>query len=467
MAACDKNDSGSGSDIHYEEGGDKLITFSMSLSGTNPFGIREIQTNKEKEVKRVDIYQFDAVGLLEAIYPDHLKVSVATGITVTIPVTSMSGVKDFVFVGNNMVSTPGEANLSSVLIGTTNKTTFLASVTKALTTSTRLATPLLMTGMVNGVDIDDASAITTDPTAPLVVNVILERVMSRIDFRNEETALTIESVQWINGNDKANLFGNTPVAGTAGNSNIITYPEITLPTLTATTTPNDPIHIIVNRDLGGNLENVKYEHVLYPYPAVKEAEPQLLLKGYYTLSDGVTTVDYIQTFDIKVPDLASPPAKEFLALQRNYCYTLVLKKTYTGVLSLTFITTPWTDEDDIDHPFVAASISVSYSGGSTATFDNSSYTLTVDEAAASYNLDVEANTEWEVYHYTDLTTISSDFSSIDIDASVVKSVISKPGDALKIDVKTVHVADKTYKLRLVSSTSPTTFKDVTVAVDVP
>ena len=462
VTACSKNDSPN----HYVEGSDKLITFSMSLSGRNPFGVREIQTNKEKEVKRIDVYQFDAAGILEAVYPDMLKVNVATGITVTIPVTGMSGIKDFIFIGNNTASTPGEADLS-YSTGITDKATFMASVTKALTASVRLATPLLMTGMINGVDIDIPAANTTDPTAPLTVNVTLERVMSRIDLRNEETALTIESIQWINGNNKAPLFGNVPVAGIAGNANIITYPEITLPALTATTTANDPIHIIVTRNVDGNPENIKYEHILYPYPAVKEAEPKVLIKGYYTQQDGSTTA-FIQEFELKVPDLTNPSAKEFLAPQRNFCYTLVLKKTYTGILNMTLFSVPWTDEDDIDHPFVPASISVSYPGGGTAIFDDTNNILTVDGTATSYDLNVTANTEWEVYYYTDSTTISADFTSLGINASSDKSDPGKTiEDILKITVKTAHTADTTYNLRLVSLTSPTTFKDITIVVDVP
>lgn len=396
-----------GPDIPQPSEGTNL-SFNLSLPGGEPITYAgKTHTNSERQIHQLAVYQFAGEGddaRLEEIY-GNVVVSPKSGVaedlyTAFVNVKSL-GKKQFVLVANNKTNTdPGYfSNLENPTKGESTGvtlSTFKQYLSKKLVQHLN-GTPLVMTSVANKA-VSGGTTTVVDiqkgvPTEALSAK--LERVMARLDIVNKEPLLKLDRVRLINTKNQAYLFPKDSPStegeeGTtaAPNEDVNTLPWITLPEAA-------PGNDKVGYDNTTVANEVHYKHVFYPYPSniVKEKNdaPTVLIEGtLYPNTDNPQKVFYRK-------ELKKDGVDEYLGFKRNHIYKLVINKATKDAVDITLRVDEWNVAEDILYPKVEV-VAPKLAGTittNTIKFSSTDLTLTFAKPAATAEINVIAQSDWE------------------------------------------------------------------------
>lgn len=370
------------------------ITFKIGLPSGDPviYGTRAtIQNDFEKNVSKLDIYQFGVgdEGKFEGAYVAKLVPSGA-GYDVSIPVIGL-GNKQFFFVANNIGSNNGGVtSIDNLVVGSMKAKDFKKVVTKTLTSTKLLGTPLMMTATIPSLNI---TASTSDQAVELV------RTMSRIDIKNFEPLLTVTRVRLEKLYDRSYMLhqavGSQKPAGTT-----LIAQEQTIPTSVTPTGSNAAIEFNNMPAVGGFGKYQFYKHVFYPMVSDEETTeanaPLMIIEGTLFKGDPDRETKVVYKKALKVEGQS-----KFLGFKRNTLYTLVIEKAIKGEITATIRTDKW-NEESLEAPLEAkiptptGIYDSELSRRGEVAFSSGTVRINKNYTSAFY-VSVSANTEWEVF----------------------------------------------------------------------
>lgn len=382
------------------------LSFNLSLPGGEPITYAgKTHTNSERQIHQLAVYQFAGEGddaKLEEIY-GNVSVSPKSGVAAedlyeaSVNVKSL-GKKQFVLVANNKTNTdPGY--FSSLANPTKGESTGVTLSTFKQYLSNRLekhlnGTPLVMTSVATKALPSSGTTSVVDiqkgvPTDALSAKLV--RVMARLDIINKEPLLKLDRVRLINTKNQAYLFPTTEgEEGTtaAPNEDVNTLPWITMPEAA-------PGNEKVGYDNTTVANEVHYKHVFYPYPSniVKEKNkaPTVLIEGtLYPNTDNPQKVFYRK-------ELKKNGVDEYLGFKRNHIYKLVINKATKDAVDITLRVDEWNVAEDILYPKVEV-VAPKLAGTittNTIKFSSTDLTLTFAKPAATAEINVIAQSDWE------------------------------------------------------------------------
>lgn len=374
------------------------LSFSVKLPAGDPVTYATIQTKQEQLVKRFDVYQFaeGADGKLEATYFNLPLSASSSGYSTDIAVDG-TGKKQFFFVANNEVDNPGGSSAIVALVpGGITAGEFVKELTKTLSGSASLKTPLLMTAHIPEIDV-----LATGTPAQTVH---LVRIMSRLDIKNYDPHFTVERVSLERVSDRSFLFhqDGTGVSQNPAGVKTIALPTATLPAAPTAVGGNDPIEMEVVAATGGLLAHTHYKHVFYPYVsdpvADKDAAPVLVVDGILFKGDPDREARVVCTKELKVDG-----ATDFLGFERNTRYTFVIEKAVPDSLKSSLKVDQW-NEESVDAAIkITAPVAIGlyggerYTGGRAVLTEANSLLTVKGDYTAPVEVSLSCNTEWEVY----------------------------------------------------------------------
>lgn len=376
------------------------LSFSVKLPAGDPVTYATIQTKQEQLVKKFDVYQFagGTDGKLEATYFNLPLSASSSGYTTDIAVDG-TGKKQFFFVANNEAGNPGGSSAIVALgQGSITAGEFVKELTRTLSGSASLKTPLLMTAHIPEIDV-----LATGTPAQTVH---LVRIMSRLDIKNYDPHFTVDSVRLERVSDRSFLFhqDGTGVSQNPAGVKTITLPTATLPAAPTAVGGNDPIEMEVVAATGGLLAHTHYKHVFYPYVsdpvADKDAAPVLVVDGILFKGDPDREARVVCTKELKVDG-----ATDFLGFERNTRYTFVIEKAFPDSLKSSLKVDQW-NEERVDAAIkitapVATGLYVyhvdHYTGGRAVLTEANSLLTVKGDFTESIAVSMSSNTEWEVY----------------------------------------------------------------------
>lgn len=367
------------------------LSFDVALPGGEPITYAEIQTAQEKQVRRLDIYQFatGSDGKLEAVYNNVTLTPSGTGYKVTIEALG-SGSKQFFFVANNEGSNNGGApSVENLTLGSITAADFKKKITKELNGKQLNGSPLLMTAEVADVALK---------TGDVGKKAELTRVMSRLDIINYEPLLTISRVRLENCKDRNYLFAQSTGSQVPADAKVVALPEAILPTAPAT---NGAIEMEEVAATASEIAHTHYKHVFYPYisDAVKEEAkaPLIIIEGTLWKGDKERETKVIYKKHLKIEGQA-----DFLGFKRNTRYTLVIKKAVPGELEATVTVDKWNEETvEAKLSPVTPRVSeiwdpASADGYFSVDFNTQTTTFKKETRDKDMLLQVYANVDWEI-----------------------------------------------------------------------
>lgn len=370
------------------------LTFEVGLPSGDPVTYA-IQTTEEKKVKRLAIYQFEGTtdtDKLEAVYNVENPTSSGTGYNVNVILEGGLGNKQFFFVANNVGSNNGGvSSIENLPQGSIDAGTFKKAVTRALSSTKGLATPLLMVANLPSVTV---TASTPNQT------VTLERIMSRIDIKNFEPLLTVSRVRLENVLDRSYMLHQATGSQKPAGAKLITLPEATLPTTVTPSGSTEPIEYNKMPASGGFGAYDYYKHVFYPTTSeavtTEATAPMLIVEGILFKGDASRETKVVYRKALKVQGQPN-----FLGFKRNTRYTFVIERAIKGDLEATLKTDKW-NEDTVDAPLAVRVPTptgfyddYNYRNGE-GSFTGDVLTLRKD-ITSDVILSISANTEWEVF----------------------------------------------------------------------
>lgn len=391
FVSCNSEENSLRSPVVAEAGN---VSFAINLPVGDPVTYAEIQTAKEKEIQRLDIYQFGIGddGVLEAVYQ---QVNIGTpqgngGYNVSIKVKE-TGKKQFFFVANNMGSNNGGVpEIENLTNGSIKAADFKKVVTKSLSNSKSLAAPLLMFAKKDVVDIQTTTGGTD------AGEVVLVRTMARLDIKNFEPLLTITRVRLEQTLNKSYLAHQAAGSQKPAGASFITLPEVTLPTAVTTPGSNAPVEF---EKVTTGIPHYFYKHVFYPMVSDvvdKEADaPLIIVEGILFKGDAEREAKVVYKKRLKVKD-----APKFLGFERNHRYILVIEKAIKGKMTANLVVDKW-NEETIEVPIAVKKPTITeFYDGYNYRDGEAIYTAGDLKVRKDYSgnilLNVDANTEWEV-----------------------------------------------------------------------
>lgn len=367
------------------------LSFDVALPGGEPITYAEIQTAQEKQVRRLDIYQFatGSDGKLEAVYNNVTLTPSGTGYKVTIEALG-SGSKQFFFVANNEGSNNGGApSVENLTLGSITAADFKKKITKELNGKQLNGSPLLMTAEVADVALK---------TGDVGKKAELTRVMSRLDIVNYEQLLTISRVRLENCKDRNYLFAQSTGSQVPADAKVVALPEAILPTAPAT---NGAIEMEEVAATTTDIAHTHYKHVFYPYisDAVKEEAkaPLVIIEGTLWKGDKERETKVIYKKHLKIEGQA-----DFLGFKRNTRYTLVIKKAVPGELEATVTVDKWNEEtveaklSPVTPRVSAIRDPATADGYFTVDFNTQTISFKKEASDRVMYVTVNANVDWEI-----------------------------------------------------------------------
>lgn len=367
------------------------VSFAISLPTGDPVTYAEIQTAKEKEIQRLDIYQFGEGedGLLEAVYKQVDLTPATGGFNVSIKVKE-DGKKQFFFVANNLgTNNGGVPAIDNLTNGSMKAKDFKKVVTKAVSSTKSLATPLLMFAQKEELDVLPGT-----PTSG--GEIILERIMSRLDIKNYEPYLTITRVRLEQTLNKSYLAHQATGSQKPAGATFITLPEVTLPT--AVTAPGSGAAIEFEKVTTG-IPHSFYKHVFYPMVSdavdVEANAPLIIIEGVLFKGDTEREAKVVYKKRLKV--VGEP---KFLGFERNHRYTLVIEKAIKGKMTANLMVDKWNEETfevpiEVKTPKTTGFYDSYNYGHGEASYSAGALTVRKDYTGNIY-LNVSTNTKWEI-----------------------------------------------------------------------
>lgn len=416
------------------------LTFEVGLPSGDPVTYA-IQTDAEKLVERLDIYQFEGTtdtDKLDGVYKDVSLTASATGYNVNVVLEGGLGNKQFFFVANNIgKNNGGVSSIENLPLGSIDAGTFKKAVTKALSSTKGLATPLLMVANLPSVTV---TASTPNQT------VTLERIMSRIDIKNFEPLLTVTRVRLENVLDRSYMLHQATGSQKPAGATLITLPEATLPASVTPAGSNAPIEYNKMPASGGFGAYDYYKHVFYP--TISEAvtseatAPMLIIEGTLFKGDVNRETKVVYRKALKVEGQTN-----FLGFKRNTRYTFVIERAIKGDLEATLKTDQW-NEDTVDAPLTVKVPTPTgfydqwnYNNGEGA-FVGGVLTLRKD-ITSGVILSMNVNTEWEVF--------PEGATSVPVDGQMAPWIKAVPTNTYWGNTYDKHIVERGLQLNLLAN----------------
>ena len=380
--------------------GDVNLTVSIKLPGTDAVPYSQIALSDELAIDSVMAFAFvekSGEFIFNKMYPFSKQDNgsggiIIAGTTISLPITVKNTNSDmkFFFVANS----GGITSLRNLTPGLATETDFL----KALTNTTfqgmknrndQNVSPLLMT--TDSVRITSTELQAENPT---IDNLEFKRIVSRIDIRNRERTLAIDSVQFLNTPRQSLIFNKKR------SNNSWQFAE----NGTAVSRSNFPI-VRIQDDLryppkqaGSPTETVDSVHLkslFFPYegeivdPNAVTANTSIRVWGRLNPKAGDNTSGTEVIYNLNLAEGKKPNDDTPVQLLRNNRYILLIENALAHEITYNFTVNEWIEDDDTVKHIMDPEIGLQYNG--TKLFE-----LEANKAGGSYTIDVNSPTDWDI-----------------------------------------------------------------------